>query len=68
MASARKHGIADHDIHHHHHPTGVFALDDLTMLIGCDRTGRPLEIGVATSDEGIELIVHAMAARPELLR
>jgi hypothetical protein len=69
VASARKHGIADRDIlHAYHHPTRVFALDDLTMLIGGDRSGRPLEIGVAASDEGIEFIVHAMAARPKFLR
>ncbi|HEX6338295.1 MAG TPA: hypothetical protein VFZ85_15140 [Jiangellaceae bacterium] len=69
MASARKHGIPDDDIlHAYHHLIRVFALDDLTMLIGGDRSGDPLEIGVATSDEGIEFIVHAMAARPKFLR
>jgi hypothetical protein len=46
----------------------VFYLDDLAMLIGGDRSGQPLEIGVATSDEGIEFVVHAMAARPKFLR
>jgi hypothetical protein len=69
LASARKHGIADDDIiHAYRHPLRVFELDDLTMLIGGDRTGRPLEIGLALSTEGVEFVVHAMAARPKFLR
>jgi hypothetical protein len=36
------------------------------MLIGADHSGRMLEIGAATA-EGVELIVHAMAARPKYL-
>jgi hypothetical protein len=46
----------------------VFELDDLTMLVGGDRSGQPIEIGIATSDEGVEFVVHAMAARPKFLR
>lgn len=46
----------------------MFEPDDLTMLIGGDSAGRPLEIGLAHSTEGIEFIVHAMAARPKFLR
>lgn len=38
------------------------------MIIGGDRAGRPLELGLVTSDEGIEFIVHAMSARPKFLR
>lgn len=34
------------------------------MIIGGDRTGRPLEVGVVRSDEGVEFVVPAMAARP----
>ena len=69
LASARKHGIADDDIlHAYRHPLRVFELDDLTMLIGGDSDGRPLEIGLALSTEGIEFIVHAMPARPKFLR
>lgn len=69
MASARRHGVDDDDIlHAYHHPIRVFALDDLTMLIGGDRSGQPLEIGVVASDEGIEFVVHAMGARPKFLR
>lgn len=46
LESARKHGIASEDmIHAYHHPIRVFQLDDLTMLIGPDRSTRLLEIG-----------------------
>ncbi|MDP8987129.1 MAG: hypothetical protein M3N11_02090 [Actinomycetota bacterium] len=65
LASARKHGIDDHDmLHAHRHPIRVFELDDLTMIIGGDRS-RPIEIGVVRSQEGVEF---AMAARPKFLR
>ena len=61
------HGIADDDmLHAYRHPIRVFDLDDLDMLIGADRSGRMLEIGV-TSAEGVEFIVHAMAARSKFL-
>ena len=67
LASARKHGISDDDmLHAFRHPIRVFALDDLDMLIGGDHSGRMLEIGV-TSAEGVEFIVHAVAARPKFL-
>lgn len=68
LASARKHGMADEDmLHAYRHPIRVFEFDDLTMLIGADPAGRILEIGIATA-EGIEFIVHAMAARQKFLR
>ena len=67
LASARKHGISDIDmLHAYRNPIRVFELDDLTMLIGPDPSTRLLEIGV-TEAEGIEFIVHAMAARPKFL-
>lgn len=67
LASARKHGIADDDIlHAYRHPIRLFDLDDLTMLIGPDRAAGLLEIGLAEA-EGVEFIVHAMAARPKFL-
>ena len=69
LGSARKHGIDDDDIlHAYRHPTRVFEIDDLTMLVGGDRSGRLLEVGVVTSDDGIEFIVHAMPARSKFLR
>ena len=59
VASARKHGIPDDDIlHAYRDPIRVFDLDDLVMLIGGDKSGRMLEIGVAAA-EGIQFIVHA---------
>lgn len=68
VSSARKHGVADGDmLHTYHHPVRVFALDDLTMLIGADSSGRILEVGVASA-EGFDFIVHAMSARPKFLR
>ena len=39
----------------------IFDLDDLVMLIGSDQDRRLLEVGVAEAD-GVEFIVHAMAA------
>ncbi|CAB4596808.1 unannotated protein [freshwater metagenome] len=68
LASARKHGVHDEDIiHGYRHPVRVLVLDDLTMLIGPDLSARLLEIGVSTS-EGIDVIVHAMPARPKFIR
>ena len=67
LASARKHQISDDDmLHAYRNPIRVFDLDDLDMLIGADTAGRMLEIGV-TEAEGVEFIVHAMAARPKFL-
>ncbi len=63
LESARKHGISDDDmLHAYRNPIRVFDLDDLTMLVGPDQAARPLEIGVARGN-GVEFIVHAMAAR-----
>lgn len=67
LASARRHGIADDDmLHAYRHPIRAYEFDDLTMLIGPDHAARLLEIGVATA-EGIEFIVHSMAARSKFL-
>ena len=68
LSSARKHGVVDIDrLHAYHHPVRVFVLDDLTMLIGADDSGRVLEVGVASA-EGLDFIVHAMPARAKFLR
>jgi hypothetical protein len=67
LASARKHGVIDEDmLHAYRNPVRVFRLDDLTMLIGPDRSAQLLEIGVASA-EGIDFIVHAMTARPRFV-
>ena len=60
LSSARKHGVTDIDMLHAY-------LDDLTMLIGADSSGRVLEVGVASA-EGFDFIVHAMPARLKFLR
>lgn len=68
LESARKHGISDDDmLHAYRNPIRVFELHDLVMLIGGDEAGRLLEVGVAEA-EGVEFIVHAMAARERFLR
>jgi hypothetical protein len=60
--------VNDEDmVHAYHHPIRVFHVEDLVMLIGADAAGRLLEVGVATA-EGIDFIVHAMAARSRFLR
>ena len=53
-------------LHAYRNPIRVFVLDDLTMLIGPDHSARLLEVGVAEA-EGIDFILHAMAARPRFL-
>ncbi len=67
--SARKHLIPDdHMIHAFNHPIFVDDLDDgFTMLVGADRAGNLLEIGVVDTSDG-PIIVHAMSARPNYLR
>ena len=69
LDSARKHGIRDEDmLHAYNHPIRVFEQDDLTMLVGGNPSGQPLEVGVAVSEDGIEFIIHAMPARPRFTR
>ncbi len=41
--------------------------DDLVMLVGPDRTGRLLQVGVVVGNDG-PVIVHAMEARTKYLR
>ena len=67
--SARKHGVTDDNmLHAFDHPVRSEDLDDgFVMLIGPDRSGNLLEIGVVTGDDG-PVIVHAMPARPKYLR
>ena len=49
------------------HRLRVFEFDDLTMIIGTDAAARMLEVDVARA-EGVEFIVHAVAAREKFLR
>jgi hypothetical protein len=57
VGSARKHGIADEDmLHAYRNPIRAFESDGLVMLVGPDRNGALLEVGVVDAD-GIEFIV-----------
>lgn len=68
IASARKHGVTDEQIlHAYRNPIRVLDFDDLTMIVGADDAGRPLEVGLVSA-EGLEFIVHAMPARPKFMR
>ena len=69
LQSARRHGVADDDVlHAHRHPLRTFDLDDgLVMVIGPDRSGRLLEVGVAMAED-LTFLVHAMPARAKFLR
>ncbi len=65
--TARKHGISDEDIKYVYE----FALNsivfpeqpDLIMLFGFDTIGRGLEVGYITTDQGEDMIIHAMKVR-----
>jgi hypothetical protein len=37
---------------------------DLVMLFGFDTIGRGLEVGYITTDQGEDLVIHAMKVRP----
>jgi len=68
LDSSRKHGIEGEDmLHAYRNPIRVFDLGDAVMLIGADRSGRLLEIGVVEA-EGVVFVVHAMPARSKFLR
>lgn len=68
--SARKHGIEDEDmLHAYRNAADAWNLDEgLVMLVGSDRKGVLVEIGLVRSDDGTPVIVHAMKARPKFLR
>jgi hypothetical protein len=68
--SSRKHGVEDEDmVHAYRNAIDAWVLDEgLVLLVGSDRSGALLEIGVVRSDDGTPVIVHAMKARPKFLR
>lgn len=68
-SSAHHHHVHDDDIlHAFDNPILVEDLDEgLTMLIGPDRAGNLLEVGVIDSVDG-PIIIHAMTARTKYLR
>jgi hypothetical protein len=55
-----------HALRHHWRPWETFD-PAVTMSIGPDTSGRPLEVGVVVDDEGTALS-HAMPARPKFLK
>jgi hypothetical protein len=69
-ASARKHGVADDDMHHayRNHLLAFVSPDPMfTMYVGPAHSGQLLEVGVVVDEIG-EAIIHAMAARPKFLK
>src|SRR5674476_229947 len=70
--SARKHGISDDDIHTAAQQYLIaYTIDDdqppRELRLGFDTRGRLLEIVVLLMDDGTELAIHAMKARPQYL-
>jgi hypothetical protein len=68
--SARKHGVHDEDmLHAVRHHWRAFATDDphVTVFIGPDTAGWPLEVGLVVDDDGTA-IIHAMRARAKFLK
>ena len=70
--SARKHGISDDDIHTAAQQYLIaYTIDDdqppRELRLGFDTRGRLLEIVVLLLDDGTELAIHAMKARPQYL-
>lgn len=69
LGSSHKHGLADDDVRHALR-NGIYAFDeeeDVTIVIGPDRSARLLEIGVLHIEDG-PVVIHAMPARPKYLR
>lgn len=69
-ASARKRGVSDDDmLHALRHHWRAFETDDtaITLFIGPDTNGRPLEVG-AVRDEVGTAVIHAMLAREKFLK
>lgn len=74
IVSARKHGVGDEDIQKAGgggHFVVAYRIDDVEPLrelrLGFDTAGRLLEVVVLVLDDGRELAIHAMRARPQYL-
>jgi hypothetical protein len=67
---ARKHGVADDDMHHAVRNTmrRVAMADDLVMLIGPATDGSLLEIGVLDIDGDDPVVIHAMRLRQKFFK
>jgi len=69
-ASAHKHGVSDEDVLYAlRHHCRAFETDDpaVTLFIGPDAHGRPLEFGLVTAEAGTA-VIHAMWAREKFLK
>lgn len=68
--TARRHGVSYEDmLHACRQPIRIWDVGEgMRMYIGPDLSSRFLEVGVVTGDDGIPVIVHAMAARAKFLR
>jgi len=67
--AARKRGIADEDILHAlRNAFRVYPQDGWDMIVGADRSGRMLEVGVRPDDHDDVVVFHAMPARSRFLR
>ena len=63
-----EHGIAEEDIMHaYRNPIRILRQDERLLLVGGDRTGRLLQIGVEQGEER-DVILHAMPALRKNLR
>ena len=75
IQSARKHGISDEDILHAYRTQfdWFYLKNEVTIITGYSTGMEVLEIGFvpgnnSTPDRVIDLIIHAMKARPRFLR
>ncbi len=70
--SARKHGVADEDIHHSiNHALLIEDAGedpDRWLVIGSDGAGNLLEVVVLMTVEGTQLAIHAMPMRAKFNR
>ena len=71
--SALKHGVDPRDtIHAATYPVWIVDLDELSPQcqprLGFDTLGRLLEVVVLTFDDGREMAIHSMKARPHVAR
>ena len=66
--NAFKHGISEEDIMRaYRNPSRAIFQGHRVLLVGGDRSGRLLEIGVEEGEEH-DVIIHAMPAREQFLR